>query len=139
MKQQLKEPLRILIYPVIRYFGPRFQNIHARLDTLISRLSVLDQIKDHLTAVENRVAGMEARLSDFEKHISTDIDTAVEVLLTNQRAAAMLQERLAQLQRLLDSESAKQILEQGREMNAYEARITSANGPVEQAVSIDDE
>ncbi len=88
MKDRVKGGLRVAFAPLLNYFGPRFQSINARLD----------QIQHDLTSLNRR-------LDDFERHITTDVQTAVEVLLTHQRSAAILQERLAELKNLIQPEA----------------------------------
>ena len=80
MNDKVKGALRVGLGPVLKYFGPRFQDISSRLD----------RIQHDLTSLSRR-------LDDFERHITTDVQTAVEVLLTSQRSAAILQQRIVEL------------------------------------------
>lgn len=105
MRESIKARIRPLFYPVARYFGPRFQAISDRLDQIDRRVGELDRIDEHVGALERR-------LDDFERHLSTDIQTAVEVLLTHQRSTALLQDRIAELQRLLGSGAVESALEE---------------------------
>lgn len=107
MKQSIKKGIKPLLYPVARYFGPRFQNIHDRLDQIDQNVTGLNRISDQLVTLERR-------MEDFERHISTDIQTAVEVLLTHQRSTALLQDRIAELQRLIGSGAVESALDESR-------------------------
>lgn len=74
MKKLVKQVLRLLLYPVLRYFGPRFHNLQARLDELPGRL---DQLGSSLNS----------RLDQFENRMASDVETAIELMATGQRSA----------------------------------------------------
>ncbi|MGI8425666.1 MAG: hypothetical protein ACR2FO_02170 [Actinomycetota bacterium] len=93
MKAHLKAVLRIFLFPVLRYFGPRFANIHLRLDTIDRRLDQVDRSFESL----------EKRLVQFEDRAFTDIESTIEIFTLQQRIAAGLEQKAASLERLLAS------------------------------------
>ncbi|HEX2052154.1 MAG TPA: hypothetical protein VHJ78_00325 [Actinomycetota bacterium] len=92
IKSTAKRALKLAGYPVIRYFSPRFHGIHERMD----------RVDQSLADIRGLVAEIQRRLGEFERNISTDIETTMEVLLTHQRSTALLQEQIYELKRLLD-------------------------------------
>jgi hypothetical protein len=114
MKERVKGGLRLMLFPVLRYFGPRFQNVYERLDQIQRDLNSLNR-----------------RLDDFERHITTDMQTGVEVLLVHQRSTAILQERIGELKRLIDSPSMREALEETQEPQHYPGPPGPGNGQAE--------
>lgn len=98
MKQGIRGAVELIFHPILGYFGPRFENLNSRLDKMGHHTADLDI---RMQQVQNDVQSMIRRLDDFERHISTDIQTSVEVLLTHQRSTAVLQERISELQDLV--------------------------------------
>lgn len=94
MKSLIKKALKLGGYPVYRYFGPRFHGIHERMD----------RVDANLADIRGLIVEMDRRLGEFERNISTDIETTVEVLLTHQRSTTLLKDRLHELKRLLDQQ-----------------------------------
>lgn len=124
MKQGIKGAAEALFHPIIGYFGPRFDNIHARLDKIAHHAADLDK---RVSEIHTEVQSVVRRLDDFERHISTDIQTSVEVLLTHQRSTAILQERISELQELVQRLGSSKTL----------AGETDAS-PDEQAAAVDE-
>ncbi len=88
VKERLRGGLRFAFRPILKVLDIRFNNLQARL-----------------VQIEQRLQDQDRRLGDFERHITTDVQTAVEVLLTHQRGTAILQERIAELHRLMSGRS----------------------------------
>lgn len=91
MKALIKKALKFAGYPVYRYFGPRFHGIHERMD----------RVDANLADLRGLIVEMDRRLGEFERRISTDIETTIEVLLTHQRSTIQLRDRLNELKRML--------------------------------------
>lgn len=79
MKDLAKRFLRIIGFPILRYFGPRFLNIQSRLDELVGRFDSVAQT-------------ISTRMDHFEARLAHDVETTMELVATAQRSAPPVQE-----------------------------------------------
>lgn len=97
MRGALRRLLKIAIYPVVRYFGPRFQNVHTRLDEVNHHLSLLSRLADRQNDLDNRLAALEQHLREYERRMSVDFDTILEVLIMHQRSSSTIESRMDEI------------------------------------------
>lgn len=79
-KRAAKSMLRLVFFPVLRYFGPRFHMLHLKLDRTNELLATLSE-----------------RLDRFEENVAVDLQTAVEYASSLQKTASILTSRTAGL------------------------------------------
>lgn len=86
----LKSGLGVLLFPFLRYFGPRFGNVHLRLD----------KVDHHLVEIQESFDSLKNRLTEFEERVLADVQCTVELFTLQQRATQRLEQRLAGAERL---------------------------------------
>jgi len=97
----LKRLLRALIWPLRRFFDPRFANIHQHLDRRFDRES--DQLVEILRRIEAELTHLDQRLEKLAAGVATDVQTSAELLVSVGRSLRLLEDRFDQLESSMDT------------------------------------